>query len=85
MTTKKKSKVVYVHFNKSGSVKDRPWTVHTSNSCIPAKSVQIFVSAETVWKPLKKTNPRAMIKVKGFVHHMADGVIWITRSPEAPL
>lgn len=58
---------VYLHFNKQGSKDGYPWTVHTSKACIPAKSVTVFTPMETVFKPKKKTNPRAFLKTKGYV------------------
>jgi hypothetical protein len=72
-----KGTVVLVHFRKAGAKKDRPWTVHVKGECIPAKSVTFGVECQTVFKPEKKSNPRAWIRCVGFVRTYADGHVGI--------
>lgn len=68
-----KPSVVIVHFRKAGVKNDRPWTVHVRGSCIPAASVTFEVPSFTVFKPEKKTNPRAWIRAVGLVRVDAQG------------
>lgn len=70
-----KPKTIYLHFNKQGSSKGFPWTVHTSSACIPAAEVRILVPLSTVWKPDKKTNPRAFLKAKGRIRFDNDVLV----------
>ncbi len=48
-----------MHFNKQGSTKDLPWTVHYRGVCYLVAEIQCKVSMKSEWKPDKKTNPRA--------------------------
>lgn len=66
-----------IHFNKPGSKKGYPWTVHLSGRCIPARSVHVFVRTESVFKPEKKENPRAWIAGRGHVVLLPDGTVHI--------
>lgn len=62
-----KPTIVLVHFRKHGIKQDRPWTIHYRGQCIPAETVTFKVPTATVFKPNKKTNPRAWIRAKGIV------------------
>ena len=57
-----------VHINRfelKKGVKGRPWTIHTSKGCIPAKEVLIDGHSEAQCFPKKKTNPKCFIVVEG--------------------
>ncbi len=74
-----KGKVVLVHFRKAGAPKGFPWTVHYAGQCIPATTVKFEVPCVTVFKPEKKTNPRAWMRAIGVV--TIDGRTYKGRSP----
>lgn len=57
-----------IHFSKPGSKRGLPWTIHGMGRCIPAKEVSVDTLSQTVYKPEKKTNPRAWIMAYGFLH-----------------
>lgn len=59
--------VIYLHFNKQGVDRDRPWTVHYKGKCVPASWVDIKVPSCTIFKPDRKSNPRAFIRCVGKV------------------
>jgi hypothetical protein len=48
-----------IHFNKPGSKKGQPWTVHYRGVCYLVSEIQCQVPMVSEWKPNKKTNPRA--------------------------
>lgn len=48
-----------MHFNKPGSGKGKPWTVHYRGVCYVVSAIQCRVPMVSEWKPDKKTNPRA--------------------------
>ncbi len=48
-----------MHFNKPGSNKGTPWTVHYRGVCHIVREIQCQVPMVSEWKPEKKTNPRA--------------------------
>lgn len=54
---------VIIHFNRQR----QGWTVHYRGQCIPADIVDIKVPTSTVFKPQKKSNPRAWLEAKGVV------------------
>jgi hypothetical protein len=57
-----------VHINKfelKKGKRGRPWTIHTSKGCIPAKEVQIEGHSEAQCFPERKTNPKCFIVVNG--------------------
>lgn len=74
--------VVIIHFNKRGSGSGLPWTVHVRGQCIPASKVYILVPSETIYKPEKKSNPRAWIRCKGQVKMLPRHEIQITQEPD---
>ncbi len=54
-----KSYKAILHFNKQGSAKNRPWTIHYRGVCYPAAEINCYVPIVSEFKPEKKTNPRA--------------------------
>ncbi len=62
MTT---DRVYLIHYNKAGSKNGEPWTIHGSKGCFLASKVLIDAPMETVYKPDKKANPKAWLRVKG--------------------
>lgn len=48
-----------MHFNKPGSNKGTPWTVHFRGTCYLVKEIVCTVPMKSEWKPEKKSNPRA--------------------------
>lgn len=48
-----------MHFNKPGSRKGTPWTVHYRGVCYPVAEICCKAKMRSEWKPNKKTNPRA--------------------------
>jgi len=48
-----------LHFNKPGSSKGKPWTVHYRNVCYLVSRIELNVPMISEWKPEKKNNPRA--------------------------
>jgi len=48
-----------MHFNKPGSKKGTPWTVHYRGICYIVSEIRCMVPMVSEWKPNKKTNPRA--------------------------
>lgn len=48
-----------MHFNKPGSAKGKPWTVHFRGVCHVVSRVECRSHMVSEWKPTKKTNPRA--------------------------
>ena len=71
---------VIVHFNKRNALKGKPWTVHVKGACIPAKEV-VFknIRVDSIFKPEKKTNPRAWFRAIGFVTLNKHGIVTITK------
>ncbi len=50
---------VIMHFNKPGSGKGLPWTVHFRGVCHLVREIECRVPMLSEWKPDKKANPRA--------------------------
>jgi len=48
-----------MHFNKPGSTKGTPWTVHFRGTCHIVESIDCRVRMHSEFKPEKKQNPRA--------------------------
>jgi hypothetical protein len=48
-----------MHFNKPGSQKGKPWTVHYRGTCYLVSAIQCMVPMVSEYKPYKKNNPRA--------------------------
>jgi hypothetical protein len=48
-----------LHFNKQGSTKNRPWTVHYRGVCYLVSEIECRVPMRSEFKPDRKTNPRA--------------------------
>lgn len=59
-----------MHFNKQGSDKGTPWTVHFRGVCYLVSEIKCLVPMTSEWKPNKKTNPRAF-----FTANVSDVVI----------
>lgn len=57
-----------LHFNKPGSKKGTPWTVHYRGACHLVSEIRCLVPMVSEWKPEKKSNPRAFFTAK--VAHM---------------
>lgn len=47
------------HFNKPGSVKGKPWTVHYRGVCYVVAAIRCHIPMSSEWKPSRKSNPRA--------------------------
>lgn len=54
----KKYKAV-MHFNKPGSFKGTPWTVHYRGICYIVSEIECYAPMRSEWKPHLKNNPRA--------------------------
>lgn len=67
MTETLSPRVAICHFNKPGSKNGFPWTVHVSGRCIPATEVVFVTGCQTIFRPLKKSNPRAWIRARGTI------------------
>lgn len=74
-----RAKTYYLHVNK----KTQSWTIHGSGQCIKADKVLILADCETIYKPLKKDNPRFFIKVVGHLTEIIPGYFKITKSAKA--
>lgn len=74
--------VVIIHFNKRNSANGLPWTVHVRGKCIQASKVHIEVPTETIFKPEKKTNPRAWMRCNGHVVQLGYNEVQICKNPE---
>lgn len=48
-----------MHFNKPGSAKGTPWTVHFRGVCHIVSSIECHATMTSEFKPQLKTNPRA--------------------------
>ena len=48
-----------MHFNKPGSSKGNPWTVHYRGTCYVVSEIKCLVPMNSEFKPKKKQNPRA--------------------------
>ena len=66
-TTDRSYKAI-MHFNKPGSKKNTPWTVHYRGVCYVVSEIRCNVPMISEWKPNKKDNPRAFFtaQVKSF-------------------
>lgn len=53
-----------MHFNKPGSAKGTPWTVHYRGACHIVSAIRCEVTMSSEWKPTKKDNPRAFFTAK---------------------
>lgn len=53
-----------MHFNKPGSSKGTPWTVHYRGVCHIVREIRCLVPMLSEWKPNKKENPRAFFTAK---------------------
>jgi hypothetical protein len=57
----------YIHHSRQGAKEGFPWTIHYQGKCLPASWIDCRVPVTTVFKPAKKSNPRAFLKGKGVV------------------
>lgn len=74
-----KPRVFRLHFNRFGakrSAKD-VWTVHMSDRCIPARTVECHVPVTTIYKGDTAPQPRAFLKGKGIVTVHKEGRVTI--------
>ncbi len=53
-----------MHFNKTGSKKGLPWTIHSHGVCYLVKEIRWATLMISEWKPKKKSNPRAFFTAK---------------------
>jgi hypothetical protein len=62
-----------LHFNRINMQRGLKvvWTIHRSNSCIPARKVAVHVDTETVFDPTGR-QPRAYLKGEGVVVDCGD-------------
>lgn len=56
--------VATIHYNKPGSRRGLPWTVHYRGKCHLFAEVRISGTAATVHRPDKKTNPRSWLRIE---------------------
>ncbi len=56
---KSKTYKALMHFNKPGSSRGTPWTVHYRGVCYIVAGIDCRVNMVSEWKPHLKTNPRA--------------------------
>jgi hypothetical protein len=58
-------RTIRLHVNRAEmrkGARGKPWTLHTSARCVPAKEVQIRSSkCVTEYRPEKKANPKAFV------------------------
>ncbi len=66
-----------IHFNKPGSRKGLPWTVHWRGVCHIVTEVRTEVPTWTEWRPDRKKNPRAFVACLGVVR-VSGGVASIS-------
>lgn len=55
--------VALIHYHKVGAKMGAPWTVHYRGKCYLFNQVFLEGKARTVFKPERKTNPRAWIRM----------------------
>lgn len=74
-----KPRTFWLHFNRINVIRgnDDIWTVHLSNQCIQAKSVDVRVPIHTVYKGATARQPRAYLKGIGVVRKMSGGRVEI--------
>lgn len=63
-----------MHFNKPGSSKGTPWTVHYRGTCYVVREIVCHVPMISEWKPKKKTNPRAFFTAHASRLRIVDDV-----------
>jgi hypothetical protein len=73
----KKYKAI-MHFNKPGSKKGKPWTVHYRGACHLVSEIKCKVPMTSEWKPDKKTNPRAFFTAQASDLKIEDDVAVLT-------
>jgi len=50
-----------------------PWTIHTAQACIPARSVEIRVPCQTEYTPEKPRNPKVFLVARAHVRALGGG------------
>jgi hypothetical protein len=63
-----------MHFNRPGSAKGRPWTVHFRGTCYIVREIRCLVPMTSEWKPKKRSNPRAFFTAKAAALDVRNGV-----------
>lgn len=63
-----------MHFNKPGSSKGTPWTVHWRGTCYLVQEIKCQVPMVSEWKPKKKANPRAFFTAQVASITITNGV-----------
>ena len=63
-----------MHFNKPGSHKGTPWTIHFRGICYLVKEIVCKVPMKSEWKPEKKSNPRAFFTANVSIIIITGGV-----------
>jgi hypothetical protein len=58
---------IRLHYNRTGALNGKPWTLHTSKGCMLASHVRILCPVETEERPLKRSNPRYFLVCDGTV------------------
>lgn len=74
-----KPRVFWLHYNRFGAsrlAKD-VWTVHMSDRCIPARTVECHVPITSVYKGDTAPQPRAYFRGKGIVRVCRKGLVTI--------
>lgn len=70
-----------IHVNKhelrKGS-RGKPWTIHTSKGCLPAKEVEIVGPVKAQCFPKRKQNPKCFIVVDGTLKKLKGGKYKVT-------
>jgi hypothetical protein len=65
------------HELRKGS-RGKPWTIHTSKGCIPAKEVIVEGPARAQCFPKRKHNPKCFIVVEGTMKRLKKGRYKVT-------
>ncbi len=67
-----------MHFNKPGSAKGTPWTVHWRGTCYIVREIKCQVPMLSEWKPNKKSNPRAFFTARVASVTITNGIAVLT-------
>jgi hypothetical protein len=68
-----------MHFNKPGSNKGTPWTVHYRGACYLVAAIKCRVPMVSEWKPNKQSNPRAFFTAQVSQLEIIPGNVAILR------
>lgn len=72
---------IQIHVNKHElrkGARGKPWTIHTSKGCIPAKEVVVVGEAKAQCFPKRKQNPKCFLLVEGTLKRLGKGRYKVT-------